>query len=137
MFKAMAEAGQAPAMEFGEGASVLRFDARFKDAIGQCVLELVAMARGIQPELLRHRTRGNARVAVARQLAMYLMHVALGRHYADVGRFFDRDRTTVAHACAVIEEMREAPGFDAEVELLEATLSDVAADAKVCRARTL
>ena len=35
------------------------------------------------------------RVAVARQLAMYLMHVALGWQYAEVGQFFGRDRTTV------------------------------------------
>ena len=137
MFKARAEAGRAPATGFGEGATVLRFDARFKDPVGQCVLEQVAMARGIEPAVVRQRARGGSRVTVARQLAMYLMHVALGRRYAEVGSFFGRDRTTVAHACAVIEEMREAPGFDAEVDLLEQALTEVAGDVGGSRAQAL
>ncbi len=35
------------------------------------------------------------------------MHVSYGRHYAEVGKFFRRDRTTVSHACALVEELRE------------------------------
>ncbi len=54
---------------------------------------------------------------------MYLMHTLFGRQYADVGRFFGRDRTTVSYACAQIEEMREVAGFDAELAVLEAALT--------------
>jgi chromosomal replication initiation ATPase DnaA len=53
---------------------------------------------------------------------MYLMHVALGRSLTDVGRMFGRDRTTVSHACARIEDMRELPRFDADVTRLEDVL---------------
>jgi hypothetical protein len=50
---------------------------------------------------------------------MYLMHTSLGRTMADVGRYFGRDRTTVAHACGRIEDQRDDAGFDALVLVLE------------------
>jgi hypothetical protein len=37
----------------------------------------------------------------------------------DVGQIFARDRTTVAHACAVIEDRRDDPVFDRALELME------------------
>ncbi len=33
--------------------------------------------------------------------------------------FFQRDRTTVAHACGVVEDLRDDPRFDRVLELLE------------------
>jgi len=65
-------------------------------------------------------TRGRARTAFARQIAMYLSHVVCGRTLTDVGRQFARDRTTVAHACAHIEDRRDDPRFDRTLDLLEA-----------------
>ncbi len=64
-------------------------------------------------------TRGTARVALARQVAMYLCHVMCQRSLTDVGRIFQRDRTTVAHACGVVEDLRDDPRFDRVLELLE------------------
>jgi chromosomal replication initiation ATPase DnaA len=64
-------------------------------------------------------TRGSSRVALARQVAMYLIHVACGRSFTDAGRAFARDRTTVAHACGVIEDLRDDARFDRVLELLE------------------
>lgn len=69
-------------------------------------------------ELLR-ATRGRARVALARQVAMYLAHVALRLSFTEVGELFGRDRTTVAHACQVVEDRRDDPVFDRVLELLE------------------
>ena len=63
----------------------------------------------------------------ARQVAMYLTHVGAGLPQAEVGRLFARDRTTVAHACAVVEEQRDDPVFDRSLEVLETAL---------CHART-
>src|SRR5262249_15027042 len=48
-------------------------------------------------------TRGRPRAAFARQVAMYLAHVAWGLSLTEVGYVFARDRTTVAHACGLIE----------------------------------
>ena len=63
--------------------------------------------------------RGVARTAHARQVAMYLAHVACNLSLTDVGRMFARDRTTVSYACAVIEDERDDPIFDRSLDLLE------------------
>ena len=104
------------------------------DGEGMQVLELVARARQVPAGLLLHRSRCTADIAAARQLAMYLMHVSLQRNYARVGRFFGRDRTTVAHACAQIEDLRDDPDIDAEVTALEAALAAHVDDAEACYA---
>src|SRR5436305_12314530 len=55
---------------------------------------------------IRATTRRTAPVALARQSAMYLAHVALGLNFTDAGRAFGRGRTTAAHACRTIEDRR-------------------------------
>jgi chromosomal replication initiation ATPase DnaA len=67
-------------------------------------------------------TRGRPHVAFARQVAMYLAHVAWGLTLTDVGHHFSRDRTTVAHACGLIEDSRDDPMLDRSLELLEGVL---------------
>lgn len=68
-------------------------------------------------------TRGTAMIALARQVAMYLAHVGCGLTLTEVGRQFGRDRTTVAHACEVVEERREDESFDQMIELLEQSVA--------------
>jgi chromosomal replication initiation ATPase DnaA len=97
------------------------------------LVALVAAERGVSVRAIFDHGRGQADIALARQLAMYLMHTHFGRLYADVGRFFGRDRTTVSHACGVIEELREAPEFDALVYRLETALLDDAAGEREAR----
>lgn len=81
--------------------------------------DIVAGVFEVAPEQLRQPTRGRARIALARQVAMYIAHVAYARSLTEVGELFDRDRTTVAHACAVVEQRREDAAFDEAVVLLE------------------
>ena len=50
---------------------------------------------------------------------MYLAHVACGLSLTEAGALFGRDRTTVSHACQVVEERREDPEFDRALQLLE------------------
>lgn len=119
-----AKAGQAPAWG-RRPAKVLVFKARpeaVADPAGQALLGLVSEALGVPEAVLLHQQRCRRPIARARQLAMYLMHVILQRDYAEVGRFFQRDRTTVSYACALIEDLREDRDFDAEVCRLEAVL---------------
>jgi chromosomal replication initiation ATPase DnaA len=70
--------------------------------------------------------RGTRRIAFARQLAMYLTHVGFGLTLTEVGACFERDRTTVRHACALIEDRRDQPTFDLAVSALEAGLMHLA-----------
>lgn len=74
---------------------------------------------GVSREDLSFQSRGMARVALARQTAMYLAHTVGGLSLTEVGAMFDRDRTTVAHACAVVEDRRDDANFDRALELLE------------------
>ena len=67
-------------------------------------------------------TRGRPHAAFARQVAMYLAHVACGLTLTQVGEVFARDRTTVAHACGRVEDLRDDPVFDRSLELLEGVL---------------
>lgn len=79
----------------------------------------VAQVFNIWPADFGSINRGTARVALARQVAMYLRHVTCRRTLTDVGRIFARDRTTVAHACAVVEDLRDDARFDRVLDLLD------------------
>ncbi len=70
-------------------------------------------------EDLSAHTRRSPQVARARQVAMYLAHVAFGVPLAEVGTCFGRDRTTVSYACHRIEDRRDDPGFDADLLEME------------------
>jgi chromosomal replication initiation ATPase DnaA len=80
---------------------------------------VVSQVFAVPPADLLRTTRGRAGVALARQIAMYLAHVVGGQTLTDIGAHFRRDRTTVAHACRLIEARRDDPSFDRVVELLE------------------
>ena len=84
-------------------------------AIEQAVVQVF----GVGYDDLHGITRGRAKIAFARQVAMYLAHVACRLSLTDTGRLFGRDRTTVAHACTVIEDRRDDPVFDRALDLLE------------------
>ena len=86
-----------------------------RPAVELAVSQVFGIARGD----IGMQTRGRAPVALARQVAMYLAHVAYGLSLTKVGRLFARDRTTVAHACALVEDRRDDMAFDRALELLE------------------
>jgi len=81
----------------------------------------VAAAFDVPVEELEGRCR-RADVALARQTAMYLARVVLAMTLSDIGRMFGRDRTTAAHACRIIEDLRDEPRIDALIETLEALI---------------
>lgn len=86
------------------------------------VIALVAREKRVPIRLMRHKSRCRAPTAQARQLAMYLSHVVLGRSLTEIAGAFGRDRTTVSYACALIEDRRDDPLFDEEVSALERRL---------------
>jgi hypothetical protein len=79
----------------------------------------VTLVFGVESDTFYDPHRGKAQSALARQAAMYLAHVGFSLSLTQVGLLFDRDRTTVAHACALIEDRRENSDFDRALELLE------------------
>lgn len=93
----------------------------YRPIIDQAVAQVFSVNR---IELSRS-TRGQANVALARQVAMYIAHVACGLTFTEIGRMFARDRTTVAHACNVVEDRRDDRIFDAVMELLECAVRNM------------
>lgn len=79
----------------------------------------VGYALGAQVEEIVGRTRGSAQAALARHVAMYLCHVVFEWSLARVASAFGRDRSTVAHACHVVEDKREDDAFDDWIAALE------------------
>ena len=66
-------------------------------------------------------------------MAMYLAHVAFGLTFTRVGICFGRDRTTVRHACALIEDRRDDPAL--ELALVGARGGAAGLDAALRRGR--
>lgn len=93
-----------------------------QEALGHArrVIELaVTQVFDIRDGHLAQLSRSGARICFARQVAMYLAHVACRMTLTEVGRLFGRDRTTVAHACAVVEDRRDEVALDRALDLLE------------------
>lgn len=82
----------------------------------------VAAAFNLPVEELAAKTRRTAPVAFARQVCMYCAHVSFGWSLTDAGAVFDRDRTTAAHACRVVEDRRDDAGIDKLVDSVESAL---------------
>ena len=83
--------------------------------VRQMVVELLVLL-GDRVTLRRDRRRHACHV---RQIAMYVCHVALRMSLSDIGGAFGRDRTTVAHACHVVEDRRDDVAFDDFVAAVE------------------
>ncbi len=85
----------------------------------ECLIDIVAALFTVSSKELRKAGRTVEPVSRVRQIAMYVAHVVLRLTQGEVGRGFGRDRTTVVHACKVIEDMRDDPEFDRVVAVVE------------------
>ncbi len=69
---------------------------------------------------IRSPKRHNLDVARVRQIGMYVANVVLGINMTMIGQGFGRNKSTVIHACHIIEDMRDDDEFDSLVARLEA-----------------
>ncbi|NJO54863.1 MAG: hypothetical protein HC829_08535, partial [Bacteroidales bacterium] len=65
------------------------------------------------------RARGARDIVLARQCAIYLVHVVFGFDRMTTAALFGRDRRTVERACAHIEDLREDAATDRGFDALE------------------
>ena len=79
------------------------------------------------------RNRGRAWIAEGRQVAMYLAHVIGQVPVSEAAPHFGRDRTTLAHACARIEDRRDEARFDDGLGALEARMQQRLGEMKLQR----
>ena len=102
------------------------FDPRKDEDRAYLASALTAYALGLKVDDVLAGSRGSPANARARQIAMYLVRAGLGMSLSRVARAFGRDRTTVSHACHLIEDLRDDPDFDIWIEQLSVGLTSVA-----------
>ncbi len=81
-------------------------------AISEGMIDILAACFSVSSKELRSQERATACISRIRQVGMYISHVALGLNMKEVAIGFCRDRSTVVHACHLIEDLRDDPDFD-------------------------
>jgi hypothetical protein len=69
--------------------------------------------------------------AHSRQIAMYVCHVALSISVDDIAASFGRERSTVAHACHLVEDRRDNPAYEDFVSAVERMVTAIFGDTDV------
>jgi chromosomal replication initiation ATPase DnaA len=87
--------------------------------ICECLIDIASALFSVPSKELRKPGRTAISVSRVRQIAMYVAHVVLRLTMGEVGVGFGRDRTTVHHACQVVEDMRDDAEFDRMVQVIE------------------
>jgi chromosomal replication initiation ATPase DnaA len=85
----------------------------------EAMIDIAAALFNVSSRDLRRPGRSSLGIARVRQIAMYVAHTALGLSMSEVGRGFGRERTTVLHACHLVEDLRDDAEFDRHVALTE------------------
>ena len=95
-------------------------------AKAQLAVEVVGFALGEPLGDLGGYAPNKARTCRARRIAMYLTYTAFQMSLSRCARAFCRDRSTIAHACQIIEDQRDDDDFDDWIDGLEAGLKSLA-----------
>lgn len=104
----------------------MKANTRADHAAAKLAMAVAGYGLGIDAAEIAGPTRGSAPIAFARQVAMYLAHVAFEMSLNRVAIAFDRDRSTVGHACHLIEDRRDGADFDDWIASLEGMLREAA-----------
>jgi chromosomal replication initiation ATPase DnaA len=81
-------------------------------------LSLASYALGLPLARVVGKSR-DPKVTLARKAAMYVACVAFDMSARRVARAFERDASTVSHACNSMEDRRSEPRFDRWIDALE------------------
>lgn len=108
-----------------EGKMPFREDAFSEQScrvIARLAKEVVCEANALPHAAMLDGSRGDSRLSLARQTAMYLAHVVGQLTLSEVAIYFKKNRTTVSHSCTNIEDRRDSPIFDLQIEYMEKQL---------------
>jgi Bacterial dnaA protein helix-turn-helix len=87
--------------------------------ICEAMQDVLAACFSVSGRELRAQGRARAEICRVRQIGMYVAHVIAGLSMFEVGLGFQRDRSTVAHACHLIEDLRDDPDFERVILMIE------------------
>lgn len=92
--------------------------------VARMTKEVVCEAYGLPHAALMTAERRGVELARARQTAMYLAHVVGQLSLNEVAAEFNRDRSTVSHACINIEDSRDSPVHELQLDYMERLLRE-------------
>ncbi len=87
--------------------------------ICEAMRDVLAACFSVSGRDIRTEGRKSGEICRIRQIGMYVAHVIVGLSMLEVGFGFQRDRSTVAHACHVIEDLRDDPDFERVIQMIE------------------
>ncbi|NHK29566.1 hypothetical protein FF098_016785 [Parvularcula flava] len=114
-------------------ARILLNEEGWNAACAAAAQAIAAHAYDMTLDQMLAKNRCRAWIAEGRQVAMYLTHVIGQVPLSDTGPHFGRDRTTVAHACARIEDRRDEDYFDNGLMRLESLMMKRVGELKMQR----
>lgn len=83
------------------------------------VQDILSACFSVSGHDIRAMERSRTEISRVRQIGMYVAHVIAGLTMHEVGLGFQRDRTTVAYACHVVEDLRDEPEFENVIRMVE------------------
>lgn len=94
---------------------------RQEKAIFLCdaLVDVISALSGVDSKELRAVGKGGRDIARLRQITFYVAHVILEVSMRDIAMAFGCDRTTVRHACHLVEDLRDDHEFDQVVTVAE------------------
>ena len=87
--------------------------------ICEAMQDILAACFSVSGRELRAQGRCRSEICRVRQIGMYVAHVIAGLSMFEVGLGFQRDRSTVAHACHLVEDLRDDPDFERVILMIE------------------
>ncbi len=87
--------------------------------ICEAMQDILAACFSVSGRELRAQGRTRAEICRVRQIGMYVAHVIAGLSMIEVGCGFQRDRSTVAYACHLVEDLRDDPDFERVILMIE------------------
>lgn len=92
--------------------------------VSETAIKCVCNKYNFPEHYILYNSRGSKSASLYRAIGMYLTHVEASFSLTRTGYLFGRDRTTVAHSCSKVEDMRDDAIFDKEIsELSEEFIS--------------
>ena len=89
------------------------------------VLSFVASAHRTRPEFLLASVRGSKHLSDARHITNYLAHIVYGMNFTDISHMAARDRTSIAHGCNRVEDLRDLAEHDRALYFAELALREL------------
>ena len=100
------------------------FSEIYKRRVAMAALDVLSSAFNISIAKIMTASRQRATIASARQIAMYLCNVVGQLSLREIAMEFDREPSTVSHACHAIEDRREDSVFDRQLVFLEEAMRE-------------